>query len=180
MSEDDTIFTHYNETELIRRHKIWELNNVSENGSPVLCDFYYENNIDTQEISVCSEKKHVIQGIKIFIERNGKYNNYQTFDDLEEQERLKEFLESNEKKSNDLLADKKEKQRQETEQINIQQEELRLKQTKLLKEDEDILADKSEALINYYDKNITPILKKGIYYLSQRKSIGSSGILWLR
>ena len=59
-------------------------------------------------------------------------------------------------------------QQQETEQVNIQQEELRLKNRKLLKEDEEILADKSEALINYYDKNITPILKKGIYHLSQK------------
>jgi hypothetical protein len=81
---------------------------------------------------------------------------------------MKAYLEDFNKKESEVKATVELNQRKETECISIQQEELRLKQMKLLKEEEDILANKSKTLIDYYDKNITPILKKGIYILSQR------------
>lgn len=79
MSLQETVGTHHTEREFQRRHKIWEGNNISANGSSVLTDFYSENNIEVLhwDASQMANANH-LDCIKMYIEKDGKYNNYQS------------------------------------------------------------------------------------------------------
>jgi len=98
LSEEEAKGTHYNEKDTTKRYKIWEKHNISSDGSPILQDFYIENNICHFSIDTYHDKNEIKECLKIFIERNGKYNNYQTHDEREEQERLAKFMEANAEK----------------------------------------------------------------------------------
>jgi adenylate kinase len=79
MSLQETAGTHHTEREFQRRYKIWESNNISANGSSVLTDFYSENNIEVLHWDA-SQMAHSnnLDCIKMYIEKDGKYNNYQS------------------------------------------------------------------------------------------------------
>lgn len=125
MDKKSTVGTHYNELDLKRRYKIWSDNNITEDGSNVLIDFFIENSIGYSECDISNLSICAIKSMKIFIERNGKYNNYQSYDEQEEQERLRNYGEkyAAKDKANRVLTIFREET--EHDQILIQQEEMR-------------------------------------------------------
>jgi len=69
--------------------------------------------------------------MKVFIERNGVYNNYQTFDEEAECKRKEEYLQDFEAKNTQKKNELDKREQKENETILIQQEESRLKTRKL-------------------------------------------------
>jgi len=61
LSQDGAQNTHYNEKDTMKRYRIWERNNVSSDGSPVLQDFYIENNISHFSIDTMHGKNELCE-----------------------------------------------------------------------------------------------------------------------
>jgi len=83
--------THSNKNDLDRRLKLWFQYNFSKDGSYVLADFFEQEKIDHIKIKLDFDmKKDPVKSMKIFVERNGKFQNYQSKESDEEASRLAE------------------------------------------------------------------------------------------
>jgi adenylate kinase len=76
---------HYTNESITRRIKLYRELNESDKGDLSISDLFRENNVDIFEIncdenSIDSDENIIFEKSKIFVERNGKINNYQTHD----------------------------------------------------------------------------------------------------
>lgn len=70
--------THYNEEGMNRRLAQYRQTHSKESGKDTLVDFFIQHEIQTKNINVMSE--NVVELAKFFIERNGKFKNFMTFE----------------------------------------------------------------------------------------------------
>lgn len=147
MKESEVEGTHNNEVDLTRRYKAWKNLNFSDDGSYILQDFYSQNNIDFININLSvGNKIDPLKNMKIFIERKGKFNNYQTHEDDAELKRLDE-QENHLKKLEEERKIKEEKiEKKEREDLLVQEAEFRLKMTKFRKEERELVDKSSKKL----------------------------------
>lgn len=136
--------THFNENDMIRRLKIFRKTNNCDNGQPVLLNFFTEQKIDVLNINLegLDPKTH-FNMIQAFIERKGKFRNYQISEELEERKRVelqgRVYKEKMEKQK--VLYNKMEEK--EKEQRLLAEEEYQLKLEDFRKEEKNILDSKS-------------------------------------
>jgi hypothetical protein len=91
MTEAEVVGTHNNEKDLDRRLVIWNKNSKSDDGSYVFEDFYTQMDIDIIKITMdLKMKKDPLKAMKIFIERKGKFKNYQKHEAEAELSRIQE------------------------------------------------------------------------------------------
>lgn len=91
MTQAEVEGTHNNEKDLDRRLAVWSKNNKSSDGSYVFEDFYSQMDIDSIKIKLSLKmKKDPLKSMKIFVERNGKFSNYQSHETEAEVQRLQQ------------------------------------------------------------------------------------------
>ena len=89
LSEEQIAGTHYNAADMKRRLKAYRNVNESQVAEPSVQAFFKDNSVQQFERDAASDKETVFNSLKIYIERFGKPNNYQSFDeDVEAQRRL--------------------------------------------------------------------------------------------
>ena len=145
-TERQVLRTHNNYKDFERRMKIWRVNNLSEDYRDVFKDFFVQWNIDYIEIELERKKLDQFKSLRIFVERNGKYINYQEAEMNEEKKRMAQEEEEKQRKQELKLEQEKKKAEQETERLKVQEEEVRLKMIKLRTDDKHNLDEKSEYL----------------------------------
>lgn len=145
-TERQVLGSHYNHRDFERRMKVWKQNNFADDDRDVFKDFLLRWNISYIELDLSFKKLDQFKSLRIFIERNGKFINYQTAEANEEQRRME--LELQEKKRKQEEAQRREQRRaqEEAERLQVQQEEVRLKMIKLRQDDRERLEKKSAYL----------------------------------
>ena len=89
LSEEQIAGTHYNAADMKRRLKAYRNVNESKVAEPSVQAFFKDLEVQQFERDAASDKDTVFNSLKIYIERFGKPNNYQSFDeDVEAQRRL--------------------------------------------------------------------------------------------
>lgn len=89
LSEEQIAGTHYNAADMKRRLKAYRNLNESQVAEPSVQAFFKDNGVQLFERDAASDQETVFNSLKIYIERFGKPNNYQSFDeDVEAQRRL--------------------------------------------------------------------------------------------
>jgi hypothetical protein len=146
LTEEHVKGTHYTFSEYERRLKIWKGNNYSQDDTDVLKDFFDQWHLKYIQVNVGDTLTDHFKSMRVFVERNGKFVNYQTAEDSEEHQRLikqQEIVQEKIKKHAEI--EKKEKE-EEIERLKVQKEELRLKMIKLRDDDKKMLDEKTAYL----------------------------------
>lgn len=148
MEEHEVENTHYNEKDLNRRMKIWKEYNHSEDGSYILQDFYSQHNIDLIKINLSLREKKAdpLKSMKIFIERNGKFNNYQTHEVDDELKRLNEQENYLKKLEEERQKIERERNEKEKEDLLVQEAEIRLHMTEFRQQERELVSRHSKKL----------------------------------
>ena len=155
------------ERRLTRRLKTYKDLNCSVKGEPNLTNFFDENKVDVLGVNGTIGEGEIVEQCKVFIERNGKIQNYQIFDELYEKEEKK--------KIDDVISTmstKIDQEFQENEFYDNEKEEVRKNYNKekiaeLEKHEKELLEKKSEVLRRYLAENVIPVLSKGILHVCQ-------------
>jgi adenylate kinase len=154
--------THWNNSDLIRRNKLYREWNNSQIGDPSLVDFFKKWEIDVMEENCMDKEVKLIEAFKIFIERKGKPVNYMTFDQEDEKVRIARYEEEAQQK---VFSEKDKQDREEyvEKQWRKQKEEYTKSRFEQIKEQErDLLDSKSQPIRAYLVDNVVPILTEGL------------------
>jgi len=144
--------------------------NFSDNGSPVLETFFKENSITVLKLEVDNmSTEDAFKMLKTFVEKGGKFENYQKFESVDEEKRKKTVEEENKSK----LVDKHEAQRKldekEHDERKLQEEKAKLKMEAIKEEEKRLLDVRSQPLRQYLADNVVPILTEGIIQICKDK-----------
>jgi len=170
LPEEKILGTHYNEEGMGRRILSYKKNNFSDNGAPVLETFFKENGVNVLKLEIDTiPAENVFKALKIFVEKSGKFENYQSFEAMEEEKRKQAVEEKNKKE----LAEKEEHQRKlnekEGEERKLQEEKAKLKMETIKEEEKKLLDVRSQPLRQYLADNVVPILTEGIIQICKEK-----------
>lgn len=162
LAEERIKGTHWNAKDLIRRNKIYRQINNSPIGDPALIDFFIKWEISVMTENCNEEQTRLVEACKIFIERNGKPNNYMTFDEEDEKVRIAK-VEEQVKEKQAQIADIEEREEYVERQWRKQKESYTKSRFDQIKEQErDLLDAKSQPIRAYLLDNVVPILKDGL------------------
>jgi len=87
-----------------------------------------------------------LKSIKIFLERNGKFENYQTHENDQEKERIQQAAAQMQEREAERLRLIAEREQKEKEDLLVQQEEIRLKMAKYRHNEAEIVKTHSQTL----------------------------------
>lgn len=139
--------THFNEKEMLRRLNLYRKINNNANGQLILTNFFSENKIDIMNVNLENlDPKAHFSKIQAFIERNGKFKNYQSHEIKEENNRiqLEEILFKEKIERQKALEQKMEEK--ETEKRLLAEEQYKLKMEDYRKQKKNILDKRSQPL----------------------------------
>jgi adenylate kinase len=154
--------THWNNKDLDRRNKQYNLVNNSPIGDPSLADFFAKWEVGLMKDNCMHEENKLTESFKIFIERNGKPNNYMTFDQESENKRIAK-VEEQSKARNITEAERVEREEYVERQWRKQKEEYTKTKFEQIKEQErELLDSKSQPIRAYLVDNMVPILTDGL------------------
>lgn len=144
LPEENLKNSHFTEKDMNRRLKVYRETNNPEKGKPILLNFFDENKIEVLNVNLenLDPKAHFNQ-IQAFIERKGKFKNYQIHEQIEEKKRIEvqELLHKQkvEKQNNfNQKMEEKEKERR-----ILAEEEYKLKIEDFRKQEKNILDSRS-------------------------------------
>jgi len=152
-TENQVKGTHYNYSDYERRYKLWYQANFANDDRDVFKDFFKQWSLNYIEVNMDDSKIDHLKSMRIFIERNGRFINYQTAEANEEQRRLEKEKQEREKKQKEKEELERKKMEEEAERLKVQQEEVRLKMVKLREDDQKNLDERS--LYLRYSINLT-------------------------
>lgn len=109
-------------------------------------DFFTQWNLALIDVNMDDPKIDHFKSMRVFIERNGKYINYQTNEENEEMQRLKREEAQAARKKEQEERRFKQQALKEAEMLMLQREEVRLKMEKLRNDDQAHLQMKSHHL----------------------------------
>jgi hypothetical protein len=112
----------------------------------VLKDFFREWSLSLIDVNLDDPKLDHFKSMRVFIERNGKYINYQTNEENEEMERLRQEEAQAARKQEQEAQRLRAQAALEAEMLTVQREEVRLKMEKLRNDDKAHLQLKSHHL----------------------------------
>jgi adenylate kinase len=162
LPEERVTNTHWNNADLNRRNKVYRLMNNSPIGDPALVDFFKKWSIGVISERCDEEESKLVEGFKIFIERNGKPINYMTFDQDAEKVRISQ-AEEQVKARKTKEADAAEREEYIERQWRKQKEDYTKSRFEQIKEQErDLLDSKSQPIRAYLVDNVVPILTEGL------------------
>lgn len=146
LSEEQVKGTHYTFKDFERRLKVWKANNFSQDDSDVLKDFFDQWELKYIQVNVDDALTDHFKSMRVFIERSGKFINYQTDEDSEEHQRLLKQQALVQEKLKKKAEEEKREKDEEIERLKVQKEELRLKMIKMRDDDQKMLNEKSAYL----------------------------------
>lgn len=138
--------THYTFKEFQRRMKVWKTNNFATDDTEVFKDFFDHWTLKYIQVSLDDSATDHFKSMRVFVERNGKFINYQTAEDNEEQVRLKVQQEAIVEKQRLKREEEQLEKEEELERLKVQQEEIRLKMIKL-RHDDKVMVDQKSAYL---------------------------------
>lgn len=139
--------THFNEKEMLRRLNFYRKINNNANGQLILNNFFAENKIDIMNVNLETlDPRAHFSKIQAFIERNGKFKNYQSHETKEEHNRiqLEEILFREKIEKQKALEQKMEEK--EKEKRLLAEEQYKLKMEDYRKQKKNILDKRSQPL----------------------------------
>lgn len=139
--------THFNEKEMLRRLNFYRKINNNANGQLILNNFFAENKIDIMNVNLETlDPRAHFSKIQAFIERNGKFKNYQSHETKEESNRvqLEETLFREKIEKQKVLEQKMEEK--EKEKRLLAEEQYKLKMEDYRKQKKNILDKRSQPL----------------------------------
>ena len=144
LPEKNLTNTHFNETDMTRRLKIYRETNNTEKGKPIMLNFFEENKIEVLNVNLENlDPKAHFDKMQAFIERKGKFKNYQIHEIIEEKKRveLQEVLHRQKIEKQKVLNQKMEEK--ETEKRVLAEEAYKLKVEDFRKQEKNILDSRS-------------------------------------
>ena len=163
INNDPTIM----ERRLTRRLKTYKDLNCSAKGEPNLTNFFDENKVDVLGVNGTIGEGEIVEQCKVFIERNGKIQNYQIFDELYEKEEKKKIDDVISTMSTKIDQEFKENEFYDNEKEEVRKNYNKEKIAELEKHEKELLEKKSEVLRRYLAENVIPVLSKGILHVCQ-------------
>lgn len=165
--ENEIIGSHYNEKDMNRRLDKYIKENLNK-GEYSTKDFFIENKIQSITVNYKNSLNQILDEIVLFIEKNGKINNFSFVEKKKEEERKKILIEEL-----NLIKEKQEEERKINEFYEfLQKEEMRkennLKKDNLVIKEANVLKSKSKDLQNYLFENVIPILSQGILEICRK------------
>lgn len=163
--------THWNNSDLVRRNKLYRTWNNSQIGDPSLVDFFKKWEISVMQENCMDSETKLVEGFKIFIERNGKPVNYMTFDQEDEKVRIAQ-VEEQAHERRVLQAEREEREEYVERQWRKQKEEYTKSRFEQIKEQErDLLDSKSQPIRAYLIDNVVPILSEGLIEVCKNQPV---------
>lgn len=145
-TETQVVGTHYNLKDFKRRYTVWKKNNFAEDDRDILKDFFLEWDLKHIELNLDDVKLDHFKSARVFIERNGKYINYQTAETNDEARKLEEEARLKKKREEEHQQKLRKQAQLEKERLEVQREEIRLKMVELRQNDQLHLDKKSAYL----------------------------------
>lgn len=163
LPEESLEGTHCNDEGMKRRlaayHKVMDTSAGQEN----VITFFKQNNIDVLELDVDKiPEDEIFVKMKNFIDRNGKFSNYMSWDEEEAQAKRSVLEQEKNLKDSKLKNDITRANDLEKEKRRLQEEEYTIKMKALEDQEREILDKKSQPLRQYMAERVVPVLTMGL------------------
>lgn len=147
LPEKELQSTHFNEKDMLRRLTIHRKINNNENGQLILLNFFNEQKIGVVDVNLENlEVKAQFNLMQAFIERNGKFSNYQSHEKKEESQRIQvEEVIFQEKMSKQKIVEQKMEEKEKEKRL-LAEEQYKLKMDDFRKQKKNILDKRSQPL----------------------------------
>jgi len=170
LPEEKVVGTHWTEDGMNRRIGGYKKNNFSDNGAPVLETFFKENGIQILKLDVDAlQTDDVFKSVKIFLEKQGKFENYQNFESVADVKRQQVVEDDNKKKVVEKAEGHRKLDEKEHDERKLQEEKAKLKMEAIKEEEKKLLDVRSQPLRQYLADNVVPALTEGIIQICKEK-----------